>query len=70
MTWIDKTGLISHDRKFNFLTQTEYKLLKFSVSDSSAGWPSGDPCKHSGVFMVPWTGSSELCVPIKSCGAG
>ena len=33
-------------------------------------WPSGDPYEQSGVFMVPWAASSELCVPVKSHGAG
>ena len=33
-------------------------------------WPSGDPYDQSGVFMVPWEASSELCVLVKSCGAG
>ena len=33
-------------------------------------WPSGDPYEQSGVFMVPWEASGELCVLVKSCGAG
>ena len=33
-------------------------------------WPSGDPYEQSGVFMVPWEASSELCVLVKSRGAG
>jgi len=32
-------------------------------------WPSGDPYEQSGVFMVPWEASSELCVFVKSHGA-
>ena len=33
-------------------------------------WPSGDPFEQSGVFMVPWQASNELCVLFKSRGAG
>ena len=33
-------------------------------------WPSGDLYEQSGVFMAAWVVSSELCVPVKSCGAG
>ena len=33
-------------------------------------WPSGDPYKQFGVFMAPWEASSELCVLVKSRGAG
>ena len=33
-------------------------------------WPSGDLYKQPGVFMVPWEASSELCVLVKSRGAG
>ena len=32
--------------------------------------PPGEPCKQSGVFMVPWKAISELCVPVTSPGAG
>ena len=33
-------------------------------------WPSGDPYKQSRVFMAPWEANSELCVLVKSRGAG
>ena len=33
-------------------------------------WPSGNPYEQSGVFMAPWEASSELCVLVKSRGAG
>ena len=33
-------------------------------------WPSGDPYEQSGVFMVPWEASGELCALVKSRGAG
>jgi len=33
-------------------------------------WPSGDLYEQSGILMVPWTASSELCVPFKSHGDG
>ena len=36
----------------------------------ASSWPSGDPYEQSGVVMVPWEASSELCVLIKSRGAG
>jgi len=33
-------------------------------------WLSGNPYEQSGVFMAPWKASSELCVLVKSHGAG
>ena len=33
-------------------------------------WPSGDPYEQSGVFMAPREASGELCVLVKSRGAG
>ena len=33
-------------------------------------WPSGNPYEQSGVFMAPWEASGELCVLVKSRGAG
>ena len=31
-------------------------------------WPFSDPYEQSGIFLVPWAASSELCMPVKSCG--
>ena len=33
-------------------------------------WSSGDPYEQCEVFMSPWEASGELCVPVKSHGAG
>jgi len=33
-------------------------------------WPSGDLYEQSGVLMAPWEASGELCVLVKSPGAG
>ena len=33
-------------------------------------WPSGNLYEQSGIFMAPWEASGELCVLVKSRGAG
>jgi len=84
VTRSDKKGLIAHDRKSNFFTQIQSymnALLDFSVMQTwpvitgllllvAYSWPSGDSYKQFGVFMAPWEASSELCVLVKSRGAG
>jgi len=81
VTRSDKRGLIAHYRRSNFFTQIQSymnALLVFSARPVITGllllaaysWLSGDPYKQSGVFMVPWEASSELCVLVKSRSAG
>ena len=67
ITWSGKTGLIAHDRRFNFLPITQCdmnKLYQFHIQsqlDSSgqlllATFPkhSGDPYERSGALMELW----------------
>ena len=80
MTRSDKKGLITHDRKSNFFHKNE-KLHKCTIRFqcpvitgllllAAYSWPSGDSYEQSEVFMAPWEASSELCVLVKSRGAG
>ena len=83
MTRSDKKGLITHDRKCNFFP-TNTKLHKYTIRlqyqiwpvitdmllSAVYPWPSGDPYEQSRVFMAPWEASGELCMLVKSRGAG
>ena len=84
MTLSDETGLITHNKKYNFLTHTQSyvsALARFQcqiwplITDlflllAAFYWPAGDPYKQSGIFMVPWVAISELCLSVKYRGAG
>ena len=82
MTRSDKKGLIAHNRKSNFFTQIQsytctirfqcqtWPVITGLLLLAAYSWPSGDPYEQSGVFMAPWEASSEMCVLIKSRGAG
>ena len=84
VTRSDKKGLIAHNRKSNFFTQIQSYMnalaIRFQcqtwpvITDllllAAYSWPAGNPYEQSRVFMVPWEASSELCVLVKSRGAG
>ena len=40
------------------------------LSPAAFSWPSGNPYEQSRVLMAPWVAGSELCVDVKSYGAG
>jgi len=76
----DKKGLIAHNQFFHTNTKLNECTIRFHCQTwpvitgllllAAYSWPSVDPYEQPGVFMVPWETSSELCVLVKSCGAG
>ena len=54
---------------FTFQCQT-WPVITGLLLLAAFSWPSGDPYKQSGEFMAPWETSDELCVLVKSGGAG
>ena len=71
VTWSDKTGLIAHDRKFNFLTQIQSSM---SVLLDSLPVITGLLCLGPLAICASSVGHSwchgqpvsELCLPLES----
>jgi len=76
-----KTGLIAHDRKFNFLsqTQTHQYTIKFHCRNeevlggllllAASSQPISDPYERSGFIMDLWWEGRGLNVTLKLRGA-
>ena len=81
MTGSAKTGLIAHDRKFNFLSQTKRHQypIKFHCQNeevlggllllAASSQPIHDPYKQSESIMELWWEGRGLSVTVKLRGA-
>ena len=81
MTGSAKTGLIAHDRKFNFLSQTQghidtpssftakKKVMGGLLLQAASSQPISDPYKRSGSIMEHWCEGRGLGVTVKLRGA-
>ena len=63
------TTIKLHECTIRFKCQT-WPVITGLLLLAAYSWPFGDPYGQSGVFMVPWEASGELCVLVKSRGAG
>ena len=80
MTRSDKRVLLPMTGNPNFSHKYKECTIRFQCQTwpvitglfllAAYSWPSDDPYEQSGVFMVPWEASSELCVLVKPRGAG
>jgi len=75
-----KTGLITHDRKFDFITQTQSLMNALSnitaTDNQSKGIfflaaffkHCGEPYEQSVALTEPWPTRRWLCVAVQLCG--